>query len=297
MPNLWNRSVFKYCALAALICVFSNAFADVTALDDRGVRITLHHPAQRIVSLAPHTTELLFAAGAGSSIVAVVQYSDYPEAAKKIPIVGNSGSLDVERIVSLRPDLVVAWESGNPAAQVARLQALGLTVFYSEPRRLEDIPSNIERLGVLAGTEAVAVRARDDFNRDYAALRASFAQKRPVPVFYQIWDRPLMTVNGAHLISAVLKLCGGENVFASLPMLVPTVGVEAVLKANPAVIFGRGGDADDDWRAAWRKWPRLEAVARDNLFSVAPDLLERQSPRMLQGAREVCAAIERARDQ
>jgi len=176
------------------------AQANVSVTDDTGREVRLAQPAQRIVSLAPHITELLFSAGAGGRIVGVVEYSDYPPAAKKLPRVGAYNAVDMERILALRPDLVIAWASGNPPALIEQLRSLGLTVFLSEPRSLEDVASNLERFGQLAGTQTTAQAAADEFRRRLQALRVRYSDRKPVSVFYQIWHRPLMTVNGEHLI-------------------------------------------------------------------------------------------------
>ena len=264
--------------------------------DDAGATVVLAAPARRIVSLAPHVTELLYAAGAGGYVVGAVDYSDYPEAAKRIPRVGGYTGLDLEAIVALRPDLIIAWQSGNPPSQVERLRALGLAVYVSEPRHIEDVATNIERLGRLAGTADAALRAARAFRQRHEALRRRYAARPAVSVFYQIWDRPLMTVNGKQLISDVIHLCGGRNVFADLPILAPTVDVEAVLAADPEAIVASGaGAARPEWFDAWRRWPQLRAVRRDNLFVVPPDVLQRHGPRILDGAEHLCADLETAR--
>lgn len=264
--------------------------------DDTGGVVELAAPARRIVSLAPHATEILYVAGAGDYLVGAVEYSDYPEAAMRIPRVGSYAGLDLERIVALRPDLVIAWQSGNPPAQVERLRALGLAVYVSEPRHIEDVATNIERLGRLAGTTDAALRAAQAFRQRHDGLRRRYAGRPPVTVFYQIWDQPLMTVNGRQLISDVIRLCGGRNVFADLPILAPTVDVEAVLAADPEAIVASGaGAARPEGLDAWRHWPQLRAVQRDNLFVVPPDVLQRHGPRILDGAEHLCAALEAAR--
>ena len=273
------------------------AMAEVQAIDDANQRITLTQPALRIVSLAPHVTELLFAIGAGAQIVGADEFSDYPVAAKSIPRIGRAGALDLERIVALQPDLVIGWGSGNSSAQVAQLQHLGLRVFISEPRQLEDVASTLRRLGQLGGHAEKGESTAAAFESGIHQLRQRYAQQSPVSVFYEIWDRPLMTVNGQHIISAVLTLCGGTNVFAKLSQLAPTVDVEAVLKAQPQAILGSGSDATRPmWLDDWRRWPRIPAAARGNLFNIPPDLIQRHTPRLLEGARLVCEALDIARN-
>lgn len=280
--------------LAALCAV--PALAEVRVTDDLGQTVVLAQPARRIVSLAPHATETLFTAGVGSRIVGAVSYSDYPEAAKTIPRVGGYHNLDLERIAALKPDLVVAWAGGNPPAQIERLRALGLTVYVSEPRKIEDVAYNVERLGALAGDAKAAREAAATFRRRHERLRARYANRPAVKVFYQIWNQPLMTVNGAHLISKAIALCGGVNVFHDLPALAPKVDLEAVLAADPEVIVASGmGQARPDWLDDWRRWPQLRAVRDGNLFFIPPDIIQRHSPRILDGAESLCRDLERVR--
>lgn len=272
------------------------AGAEIRLIDDFGRPVVLERPARRIVSLAPHVTELLFAAGAGERIVGAVDYSDYPAAARRIPRVGNNHQLDLERIVTLKPDLIVVWLHGNAQRQLDKLLQLGIPVFYNEPHRLGDIARAIEQMGELAGTATVARRAADDFTAQATALRTRYAGRPIVRVFYQIWEKPLMTVNGDHLISDVIRLCGGQNVFADLAPLVPTISTEAVLEANPEAI----GTAIIDGSAqnglgAWKKWPRLTAAARDNFFYIPTDFISRHAPRILEGTRLMCEALDGAR--
>ncbi|WP_038496908.1 cobalamin-binding protein [Collimonas arenae] len=278
---------------AASLTTQITAAAAISVQDDAQHTITLQQPAHRIVSLAPHATELLFAAGAGSYLVGVSDYSDYPPAAQKIPSVGSSAAVDIERIVSLKPDLVVAWSSGNSASQLARLRALGIPVFESEPHKLEAIASSLLRLGRLAGTEDSGAAAAKAFNARLAQLTATYQQRPPVRVFYQIWQKPLMTLNGSHMVSSVIRLCGGENVFGQLPQLAPTVSTEAVLTANPEVIFAAdGGDTPD---TGWQRFPKLAAVADNNIFKLTSNWMSRPGPRILDGAAELCQKLDLAR--
>jgi iron complex transport system substrate-binding protein len=258
--------------------------------------LTLASPARRIVSLAPNVTELLYAAGAGNFVVGAVAYSDYPEAAKNIPRVGSGAGLDIEAIVALHPDLVIAWQSGNPSWQVGRLTALGMPVFQTEPRHLNDVADLLERLGKLAGTEVFAGKTAEDFRQQLTRLRARYSGRPVVPVFYQILDSSLLTVSRRHLINDVIQLCGGRNVYADAPGLTPRVDVESVVQRNPEVILASGYEPLwPEWRDRWRTWPMIIAVAQDNLFLIPPDLIHRHSPRILEGAERVCAVLEQAR--
>ena len=272
------------------------ASATVSAKDDTGHMVTLPAPARRIVSLAPHITETLFAIGAGDRLVGAVQYSDYPEAAKKIPRVGSYAQLDLEAIAALRPDLVVAWKSGNPPGQVEKLKRLGLTVFLTEARRLEDVPSDMERLAILTGTASRANRIAADFRRRHAALRQAYQRRRPVRVFYEVWNNPLITVSGQHFIGDAMTLCGAVNVFAAASAPTPTVDREAVVAADPEAIVASGmGESRPEWLDDWRRWPGLKAVKEGNLFFVPPDLLHRPGPRVIEGAERLCGVVEEAR--
>lgn len=280
-----------FCALACL-----PARAEIVVTDVGGATIRLAAPARRIVSLAPHITELLFAAGAGGRVVGNVEYGDFPPAARALPKVGGYSRLDLEAIVALKPDLVMGWESGNAPASVARLRSLGLMVHLSQPNRIEDIAGELERMGRLAGTEAAANQAASAFRARHAALAARYSRRPPVEIFYQAWKQPLMTVNGKQIISDAIRLCGGRNVFAHLPALAPNVSVEAVIAANPEAIVASGmDDSRPEWLDDWRRWTTLAAVVRDNLYFVPPDLIQRHTPRILEGAEQLCAHLETAR--
>lgn len=279
-----------------LACVMVSAHAEIVLRDDTGATVRLPAPARRIVSLAPHATENLFAAGAGNRLVGVVDYSDFPPAAKHITNVGNYSRPDLETIAALKPDLVIAWQSGNAGGLVKRLEALGLPVYQTQPDRLEDIPANLEKLGRLAGSEAVSAPAAVAFRQRLASLRQQYSTRPPVKVFYQAWHQPLMTVGGSQIINEVIQLCGGENLFAGLAAKAPNVSVEAVIAANPEAIIASGMGYDtpvglDDWR----KWTRMLAVKRNNLFHVPADLMQRPTPRLLDGAEQLCRLLETAR--
>jgi iron complex transport system substrate-binding protein len=272
----------------------------VSATDDTGATVSLAAPAQRVISLAPHLTELIYAAGGGAKLVGTVSYSDFPPEAKQIPRIGDDKALDLERIVALKPDLIVVWEHGNGQAQLERLRELRIPIFFSEPHRLDDVALTLTRLGTLLGTSRTADAAANTYRQDIARLRARYASRPPVSVFYQVWDQPLMTLNGTHMISDVITLCGGRNVFAQLPPLVPTVSTEAVLAANPeAIVTAAAGATSPAVPLAkleqWRSWPSLTAVARNNLFAIDGDLIDRPAPRIAQGAAQLCEDLEVAR--
>lgn len=285
--------------LVLLCCLWiTSARAEITVTGDTGNTVTLQRPATRIISLAPHLTELLFAAGAGERVLAVVEYSNYPEAAKTLPRIGSHATFDLERIAALKPDLAIAWGSGNPPGQLAQLKRLGIPVFVNEPQRLEDIPASLRKLGQLAGTQHAAEQAAQGFEQRQAALAARHAGQRPVTVFYEIWNQPVMTVGGTHIISAAMSLCGGRNIFATLSQPAAAIELEAVLRADPEVIVASGmGEERPEWLDQWRRWAQLRAVKQGNLFFVPPDLLQRHTPRILDGTERLCEALAAARRQ
>lgn len=281
--------------LAVLLHAVSAGADQVVETDDAGHVITLAGPAKRIVSLAPNITEVLFHIGAGGLILGADEFSNYPEAAKAIPRINNHASANYEAILGFAPDLVFGWQSGNGHLP-GRIRSLGLPVFEIEPRRLEDIPSLFQRMGRLVGREAQAAERAEDFNRRLKVLRTGQQGKAPVRVFYQIWDEPLMTLNDRHIVGDVIKLCGGVNVFGTAAPLVPYVNVEAVLQADPEVIIASGSDEGrPSWADMWEAWPAITAVRKKQVFVIPPDLMQRHSARILDGAEQLCAFLDGAR--
>ena len=283
-------------ALLALGVAFHAGAAPLCVDDDRDKSICLAQPAQRIIALSPGATELVYAAGAGGQLVAAVTFSDYPEAAQKLPRVGSYNRFDLEAILSLKPDLLIGWHSGNPLEQLAQLESLGLKVYYSELRGFADVATTLRRLGTLAGTQLIAEDAAHHFETGIEALRQRYSDAPPVTVFQQIWENPLMTVNNEHLISEATRLCGGVNVFGELPRLAARIDHEAVIAADPeAIVAGGMGEENRDWLDAWLPFSGLTAVKRNNLFFVPPSTLQRPTPRLLDGTRLLCQHLETAR--
>ena len=284
--------------LAFLLLVFVSlaAHTEVRVVDDGGHEVVLAAPARRIVSLAPHITETLFAAGAGSRIVATVKFADYPEAARAIPRVGDHALLDLEAIVALQPDLVIVWLDGTSERHLERLRKLGVPMYYDRPARLADIPSSLRRLGKAAGTEAAAERAARDFIARLEAIERRHGAKPPVRVFYQVWPKPLLTINDTHIIGDVIRLCGGRNVFADAKLLVPTLDIEAVIAAEPEAVIATGtGRETEDAMSLWRRMPSFRPTAAGNLLVLPTDAIGRHSPRILEGAETMCAALDGVR--
>ena len=262
----------------------------VQVRDDYGNDVRLAATARRIVSLSPHLTELLYAAGAGRRVVGALEYSDYPAEARSVPRVGSEASIDLEAVIALGPDLIVAWPNAGSVRAVNRLAEMPFAVFRSEPRELDDIPRTLERLGILAGTSQEAAKAAAGFRARVRDLELRYSKRPRVRVFYQVWDRPLLTVNGDHVITKVMRLCGGENVFAGLPLIAPEIDREAVVRANPEVIITSAASLDP-----WKAFPRVAAVANGQLYAIPPDLLQRHTPRLLDGAERLCRLLEQVR--
>jgi iron complex transport system substrate-binding protein len=287
-------------AFAIALCGYGLAQASLAwgaaeLRDDRDIAVRLAAPAARIVTLAPHLAEIVFAAGAEEKLVGVALFSDYPAGVRQLPLVGDASRIDIERVLLLRPDLVLAWKSGNQPGDVLRLEQLGVPVFVTEPVRLPDVSRLIRAVGVLAGTQRRAENTAARFEAEIGALRGRFSTRRAIRVFYEIWHRPLLTVNSSHMISDVIRLCGGRNVFAAAPMLTPTVSLEAVLAAQPEVIVGGGsGISARDFETQWRNH-RIPTLQKRGLIHVAPDEIQRASPRIAAGARTVCEGLERFR--
>jgi iron complex transport system substrate-binding protein len=287
----------RFIVLALLASWTAAASAAVSAVDSDGHRLTLAAPAQRIVSLAPHVTELLFAAGAGGKIVAVSEYSDFPPAARTLPRVASSAGIDMERVLALRPDLVVAWRLEATARSLDRLQSLGVPVFYSEPHRLAEIPGSLEALGVLAGVEASAKPQAERLRAELDALRARYRSRPVIDVFYQIAERPLMTINGQQFVSDALALCGGRNLFADASVIAPIVNVEAVIARNPEVIVAATADVNDtSWQDAWKRFGALRAVRYGNLLTLHAEEMHRHGPRAIAATAGLCKLIDEARE-
>ncbi|WP_342454849.1 cobalamin-binding protein [Caldimonas aquatica] len=294
MRAVWGAVWLVAVALAPM----RTAAQQVEVVDDLGQRVRLAAPPRRIVSLAPHATELVFAVGAGARLVGAMDHSDYPPAARRLPRVGDSRSIDLEAVAALEPDLVIVWPTGNPPSQVERLAKMGLPVYRSELRRLSEIADAMRRLGMLLGEAEAAGMQAQAFERELTALRRQQEAKAPVRTFYQVWPQPLMTLNDQHLASDVIRLCGGVNVLGALTPLVPTVSTEAVLAADPELILVSAPPASAQAAQqvqAWRRFGRVAAVAHGQVRAVDPDLLNRPTPRILLGAREVCQALDDAR--
>ena len=289
----------RWLALGAALLGLTSGVAQPagpSVTDDAGRSVSLNGPAQRIVALAPHIAEQLFAIGAGDRIVGTTEYADHPPEAARLPRVARAHSVDLERIAALRPDLIVVWGSGFPPATIEALRRLGAPVYVNEPGALDSIATSMERLGVLTAQTEAAARAAAQFRARIDALRQRYAQRAPVRVFYQVWAQPLMTLSGRHVLSEALRACGGRNVFEHLAPIAPQVSIEAVLAADPQLIAtaepgARPSGALDDWR----RYRSLAAVRLGQLVTLDADKLNRHAPRMAEEIGVLCDRIDAAR--
>lgn len=279
-----------------ILLFFIDVAAAVTLVDDRGHQVTVEWVPARIVSMSPHVTELLFAIGAGDRLVGADEYSDFPQAAKQLTRIGNSSRIDIERVLALKPDLVIGWESGNSKTDVAKLEEFAIPVYITEIGSLDNIAEQLISLGKLVGSSDTANEVAGRFRQRLGEMKAAYAGKKQVSVFYQAWDSPLMTINGAHFISNAIRLCGGVSLFPDLEPLAPTVSKEAVISANPQVIMTDHPDSDvAALLSMWGQWKTIDAVKYGNLFSIPSDLIARPTLRILEGVARICEALEQAR--
>ncbi|MFZ6753720.1 cobalamin-binding protein [Undibacterium sp. Dicai25W] len=291
--------MYKSLRIALTTCLMTlsaSSFAVITVTDDLGNIVTLERPAQRVISLAPHVTELIFAAGAGSKIVGTVKYSDYPESAKSIQRVGDLRQVDLERIIALKPDLLVVWMHGAFNQQLETLRKSGIPFFFSEPQKLNQVPDTLTKFGQMMGTENAAQAAATSFSQQLQQLSSQYQNKPKVRTFYQVWGRPLYTLNDKHIVSDAIRLCGGDNIFGQLSASAPVVTVEAVLQENPELIIGTDakGESKNDI-VQWKSFNTLLANKNHNLLSIDGDLMNRPGPRIIDGAKAICSALEQSR--
>ena len=284
-----------WAAALALLAAATHPVNAQTVTDDSGATVHLASPAQRIVSLSPGITELLFSIGAGGQIVGVSAYSDFPAAARTLPQVSRAQGMDLERIAALHPDLIVTWGSGYSPALLDALRGLRVPVYVLEPRTLESIARSIERLGVLAGSAGAPDVARQ-FRERLLALRQRYAGRSAVRIFYQVWHSPLMTLSGGHIVSEVMRTCGARNVFEDLAPLVATVDTEAVIQRQPQILLtAESGGVDQGALDGWKRFAQIPAVAAHRLVTLDADALDRGSMRVLDATQQLCEIVERAR--
>ena len=264
----------------------------LNVVDDSGRQVQLKAPAERIVTLAPHGAELVFAAGSGAKLVGATAFSNYPPQAAQVPRIGDAARLDREHLLALEPDLIIAWPSGNRPQDLAWLERRGITLYRSDPAELQDIAENIREIGRLAGSGDIASVTALQFSNRLAELRRQYSGQTPLRVFYQIWPSPLFTVGDGHIISQVLTLCGGRTLFPDLTAPNPTVSREAVILADPqAIVAAIPEQGGDDPFIQWRRWRSIEAVRADRFIRVPANLIHRPTPRILDGAELICRGL------
>lgn len=299
-----QQSIQSNLRLGLLILIFGlqpfqQAWSDAKTLEKHPLLIASKNgnvPFKRIVSLAPHITEMLFSAGAGDKVVGVVSYSDYPQAALQIDNVGSYHSTNIEKIIQLNADLVIAWKSGNRPQDIARLQQLGLKVIFSEPRALKDIPTEIRSLGRQLGTQKIADKTADQLEQQLNELQDTYQSRPAVSAYYQIWNKPMMTINGQQFISQALQICGAQNIFSDLLTLTPEVDIESVIHQNPSVIFlGGQKSMQPSWLAEWQNWKNIHAVREQYIFPLEIDIFQRPTERFIKGIESLCQKVELVR--
>jgi iron complex transport system substrate-binding protein len=278
-----------------LLCTTVAAVAAVTVPDDAGHSLTLPSTPTRIISLAPGATEMLFAAGAGQHVIATVLYSDDPPAAKQVPRIGDVVAIDMEKLVALRPEVVVVWPGGGNPAQIEEIGRMGIPLYRQQVNALADLPRSLRRLGVLAGTSAIAEQAARNIEARLATLSHTYEGGRHPSVLLQVWNHPIYTVGGTHLISDALKLCGARNVFGDLRDFGPAIDVEAVVARNPDIIVAAAPPgAGAGWLADWRRFATLRAVRNGNLITFEDQRLTRLGPSVVSATEALCKVLAAA---
>lgn len=281
-----TRRLLATIALFHLACPGDLAAAAVSVIDARGRPVQVQAPAQRIVALAPHIVENLYSVGAGGKLVGTVEYADYPPAARAITRVGNVGGISLERVLALAPDLVIAWGSGTAPSVLGALDNLGVTYYVDEIRSLEELAASLRDLAALAGRDSDGERAAGRIEAERLAASGTATTAAP-GVFLQIWDQPLQSIGGEHLLDEVITLCGGRNITAALPGLAPLVSIEAVVAADPALIVVESATQ----AMHWSRFPQLAAHRLGGVRVIDPDLLHRPTLRLLGGMERICAAL------
>lgn len=269
----------------------------IRVVDFTGRTISLAAPASKIVALAPNVVENVFSAGAGDTLVGVMQYSDYPAAAKQIAIVGGYEKINFEKIIELNPDLIIAWQTGNSHSGIQRLVELGYTVYIDQADSLQDVARSIRDIGVLTGhsekAESVAAAYLEQLNH----VQERYKNSAKVRTFYQVWNSPLQTISGNHIISDAIEICGGSNIYADEFAVAPIINIESVLQRDPEAIIASGvSSARPQWLDQWLQWDSLSAVKQDNLFFVNGNHIQRHTVRLLKGINSMCEKLELARN-
>ncbi len=280
-------------ALGLLALAGPSQSADWKVHDDEGQLLSLAAPPQRIVSLSPGATAMLFAAGGGARVVGTPEFSVEPGAARTIVRIGDSHGFDVERILALHPDLIVAWTAGASSAQLQPFLRAGLPVYHHRVVRLDDLPSAIERLGVLLHTEAQAHQAAAALSSRIAAIRARYGRVQAPRLLLQVWDRPVYTLGGGQIISDAAEACGYSNVYGELHDAAPAVSLESIAARDPEVILVLAADAPSarQWTEHWQSLPALRAVKNRRVISFIDARLSRMGPEVVSATEALCTTL------
>ncbi|NLC24782.1 MAG: cobalamin-binding protein [Oxalobacter sp.] len=278
-----------------LLCFVVTSAGAVSVVDDDGRTVTLPKPAGRIISTAPHITEFLFETGGAGHIAGVTSYSNYPSEAQSLPLVGDNRRIDMERVLALKPDLIIAWRGGNPVRQIDQLKRMGIPVFYSDLKTMEDIPKTLERFGTLVGQAEKGKKQGALWKMRLERLKKQYENRPVLTVFYQISERPLYTLSGKHIISEAIRICGGENIFSGLDTIAPRISIESILEKNPDVIFISRSGGSANGINFWRRFGVIRAVRKNNVFEIDADLMDRPGPRFIDGVSALCEKIDKAR--
>jgi len=283
--------------IAVLLLVSGAVLADISVQDYQGTSIVLAKPAQRIIGLSPHIVENIYSAGAGQKLVGVTAYSNFPEAALKLPIVGDYSRINYELISALKPDLIVAWNSGRQLESAVKLRELGFKVYIDDPHSLEDVARSVRDIGMLADSEEASNTTVDDYLKRLSGLRKQYSnQEKEISVLYQVWMDPLQTLNGSHIVSDVIRLCGGRNIFSDAPSVAPKINIESVISRNPQVIISSGkSEGQQRNRKHWQAWPVIKAVQDNHIYTIPPDYISRHTIRLLNGVEVMCDHFNKVR--
>tara|TARA_B110000196_G_scaffold301181_1_gene295114 strand:- start:2185 stop:3090 length:906 start_codon:yes stop_codon:yes gene_type:complete len=297
-----NKKLIQWLSLPLVLGLntifLSYAVAELAITDDVGSEVILVKPAQRVITLAPHLTELVFAIDQGDKLVGVMSFSNYPEAAKKIPRIGSHNTISYESIAKIQPDLILAWGSGNGSEVINKLKSLGFSVYVSEPNKLEGVAATIRKLGILLDAKDKGENEANKFINRLSQLKENYSNRQKISVFYQMSDNPIMTLSGRHLISDVIELCGGFNIFSKAIPIALKVSLESLVRSDPQVVIaGTKKENEEKWLSEWANRISMKAVKNKQVYFIDPDLLIRHGPRIIEGTEKICNYLERSRNQ
>jgi len=295
----FQKSV-RFLTIIFVVSFTSKIFA-ISIVDDKNYTVTLSKPAKRVITLAPSLTEMVFTVGAADKLVATVKSSNYPEAANGIDRIGDYERFNIETLLSYKPDLVLAWSIGNNRQQVEKIKKFNIPVYQSEPHQIKDIANTLRHIGILLGKSKQANIAANNFEKRLLQIQRENKNKHKLRAFYQIWPDPIYTINGQTVISRLMQICGLDNVFSDAKISAPKITQESVIGKNPEIIIASGIANDllvsePEWLSSWKRWPDISAVKNGNLFFIHPDIVHRQSTRILDGAEKMCEQADIARN-